>query len=337
MRALPPSLRGGARAKAVALDVGLVNNMPDSALKATERQFGELLDAAAAGLGLRVRLHLFTLPEIARSPRAREHCEGRYGGLDELCASGLDALIVTGAEPRTARLCEEPYWDSLAALFDWAARNTVSTLLSCLAAHAAVLHFDGIERRRLATKRLGVFAHAATGSHPLTAGADLPWRVAHSRWNEIPESALAGAGYSVLTRSAEAGPDLFIKQRGSLFVHCQGHPEYAPDALLREYQRDIRRFLTGEQDSEPVLPRGYFNECRSDLPAQLGALAGGPAADHAVAHGLDLLEPRLRQDWSAPARCLYRNWLDLVSTRAAERAAGLAPVAAAPREAVAAA
>ena len=58
-----------------AVVVGLVNNMPDSALESTETQFTRLLEAAA-GSEL-VRLRFFTLPEVARTPAAREHIAAR--------------------------------------------------------------------------------------------------------------------------------------------------------------------------------------------------------------------------------------------------------------------
>jgi hypothetical protein len=48
--------------------VGLVNNMPDTALQSTERQFLELIDAAAGGMA--VRLRLFSLPGC-RAPTPR--------------------------------------------------------------------------------------------------------------------------------------------------------------------------------------------------------------------------------------------------------------------------
>ena len=67
-----------------------------------------------------------------------------------LPAAGMDALIITGAEPRAEAICdEEPYWPALTRLIDWAEIGTISTLFSCLAAHAAVLHLDGIKRRPL--------------------------------------------------------------------------------------------------------------------------------------------------------------------------------------------
>ena len=56
------------------VDIGLVNNMPDAALDATERQFRALLNAAADGL--RLRLTLYTLPEVPRTDFGRRQVSG---------------------------------------------------------------------------------------------------------------------------------------------------------------------------------------------------------------------------------------------------------------------
>ena len=73
----------------------------------------------------------------------------------------LDALIITGAQPQADRLSNEPYWEELVEIIDWAKTNTASTILSCLAAHAGVLHLDGVERRPLPEKCTGVFGFEA--------------------------------------------------------------------------------------------------------------------------------------------------------------------------------
>ena len=52
-----------------AIHVGLVNNMPDAALRATELQFARLLKASAGTLD--VRLRLFSLGSIPRSDETR--------------------------------------------------------------------------------------------------------------------------------------------------------------------------------------------------------------------------------------------------------------------------
>src|SRR5947209_18278102 len=100
------------------LTIGLVNNMPDAALRATERQFVALLGAAADGL--LVRLKLYALPDVLRTEWGRRHLSRFYAGTSELWDSHLDGLIVTGTEPRSPNLTDEPYWDSLTPVLEWA-------------------------------------------------------------------------------------------------------------------------------------------------------------------------------------------------------------------------
>jgi len=96
------------------IEIGLVNNMPDAALEATERQFVELIRAATGDSV--VRLRLYALPDVPRGDRGRQETAARYRDVAELWDSRLDGLVVTGTEPRTADLKEEPYWPPLAKL-----------------------------------------------------------------------------------------------------------------------------------------------------------------------------------------------------------------------------
>src|ERR1700678_836840 len=89
------------------IEIGLVNNMPDAALLATERQFSRLL--AAASENAEVRLHLFALRDIPRAEEARAILERTYRDVSEIRGKRLDALIVTGAEPLAPELKQEPY------------------------------------------------------------------------------------------------------------------------------------------------------------------------------------------------------------------------------------
>ena len=181
---------GGPRADCI--DIGLVNNMPDAALDATERQFVELLGAASQGFV--VRLRFFSLPpQPTRNDRGLRHL-ATYAPIEDLDDARLDALIVTGSEPRASDLRAEPYWRALAHVVDWAEANTISSLWSCLAAHAVVLHRDGIERTRLARKCSGVFACDAREPHALTATIPQPLWVPHSRTNDLDADALTASG-----------------------------------------------------------------------------------------------------------------------------------------------
>ena len=295
------------------LDIGLVNNMPDGALEATERQFARLLAAVS---GTRdVRLHLFSLKEIPRGSVARSYLAGRYGDLQALEGARLDGLIVTGAEPAAESLTEEPYWQALTRVIDWAEHNTASTVFSCLAAHAAVLHLDGIARRRLTPKRFGLFECVKVSANTLFDGAPSRMRMPHSRWNDLAEGDLRSHGYSIASRSMEAGIDAFTKPWASLFVFLQGHPEYDADTLGREFRRDMRRFLEGGREDAPLLPTEYFDEPTEELMARFRhqALRNRDVAIWDAFPKAWTVRSALLQAWQATSHQLFGNWLNLVA------------------------
>src|SRR5277367_4067044 len=159
--------RGTPSTRSRCISIGLINNMPDAALEATERQFRAVL--ASASDGMTVRLSLYALTDVPRAEAGKRHIEEFYSSVEELWDTHLDGLIVTGAEPRTANLIDEPYWESLARVPEWACDHTQSTIFSCLAAHAAVLQMDGIGRRKSDNKHFGVFECDRHFHHRLTA------------------------------------------------------------------------------------------------------------------------------------------------------------------------
>jgi len=298
-------------AGAYSLTIGLINNMPDLALEGTERQFIKLLESAAEDIC--VRLKLYSLPDLPRTDWGRKYLSTDYSGLDDLWNSHLDALIVTGTEPRAFDLRDEPYWATLTEIVDWAELNTISTIWSCLAAHAAVFHMDGINRVPLSDKCFGIFQFAETSNHLILRDAPARWRNPHSRWNDLPESALTTSGYSILTKSSEAGVDTFVKQTRSLFIFFQGHPEYTEDTLTREYRRDIGRFLRGERERYPNMPQGYFNEKAADLLDSFRDRALANRSEKLLTTFPDTLPAlKVTNTWTSQATQMYRNWLSYV-------------------------
>ena len=129
-------------------------------------------------------------------------------------------------------------------------------LLSCLSAHAALAVFDGIERTRLTAKCTGVFPQQADPAHPLAAGlgcADRPAPLPSQHGGRVGGPAaratrwrcsLTAVGWSVITKTVG----------DTEVVLVQGHPEYDPSSLLREYHRDARRYVLDERDDVPCLP-----------------------------------------------------------------------------------
>jgi homoserine O-succinyltransferase len=138
----------------------------------------------------------------------------------------------------------------------------------------------------------------------------------HSRWNELPLEHLRAAGYTVLSWSDESGVDAFVREERSVLLFFQGHPEYEDTTLLKEYRRDVGRYLNSQQPHYPTLPRGYLSADAAELLAEFRerALASRTPA---------LLESfpfapvaaSLGNRWRPAAVALYSNWLSLITRR----------------------
>jgi homoserine O-succinyltransferase len=304
--------RGAQGSRPLRISVGIVNGMPDAALRPTERQFMTALQDAAGQF--EIRIQMFSLPGIEREGAAADRVKSRYLEFSCLHELHMDALVVTGATPKAGVLKNEPFWPHLSELAEWASTNTLSVLWSCLSAHAAVQHLDGIKRRRLPKKLSGLFEVDVAAHDALFAGMGSRMRIPHSRYNGLPEKELRESGYEILSRSDAVGADIFTKSTPSSFVFFQGHPEYDADTLMREYRRDALKYLAGDSDEYPHLPANYFD---SKTEAMLERFAGQarlhrnnmaaeefPSLDDANIH-LGALLP-------GPSR-LFRNWIEQVA------------------------
>ena len=303
------------------LTVGLVNNMPDSAFLDTENQFrGAALGSNGAG----IEFELYTIKEIPRSEKVAALIEERYRGLDELWTRPPDALIVTGTEPTQVKLRFEPYWPYLARLLEWAADHVQTTLLSCLASHAAILLFDGIERTQRPVKLTGVYEGSVEDAlDPLATGLPDTVRIPHSRVNDVPEAALVDAGYRIVVGTGDSGAGWSVaarEQRDALFVLCQGHPEYGTLSLLREYRRDVRRALFGRGAVPyPRLPDGYLGEEAVETLMKFERRAQAPDMDPRElwpTFPFDEVAATVENSWAPVSATLYANWLQLAGAAA---------------------
>lgn len=301
------------------ISIALINNMPDAALEDTESQFFDLLNNAAADSSV-VQIKLYSLPEIPRTERGEAHLNENYFDIDDLLNNRFDGVIVTGTEPCHSDLKSERYWPALSRVLDWAERNTHSAVLSCLAAHASVLYSDGISRHQLGEKQFGVFEYKKKTDNHLIKHLVEVVHTPHSRWNEVSEAELLECGYTILTSSSRDGVNSFAKQkRDSLFVHFQGHPEYSTETLLKEYRRDIKRYLRHERETYPSMPQGYFTVAVARMLTDFRNAVLCDPGDNIMTSfpELPINEPP-RNTWAASSFGIYRNWLDyLVSKKAA--------------------
>jgi len=295
------------------LHIGLLNMMPDAALTATENQFIRLV--GASNQIAQFYVYPFAIPEQERGPAALEHIEQHYFDFDALKEQGLDALIITGANPVNPVLENESFWDPLMAIVEWANDNVASVLCSCLATHALVKSRHDIERQRLQRKQWGVYSHKIIApEHPLTWEINTRFDAPHSRFNEVSEEQLEEAGLKVLVGSDDAGVHLAVSPDQFRAVYFQGHPEYDAVSLLKEYKREVLRFVGDVRDTRPRFPENYFCNAASAiasgfLRAALKAKASGEAPP-------DFPETQLRalvdNTWGDTGKAIVNNWLGLV-------------------------
>ncbi len=294
----------------------LVNNMPDGAFDATERQYLGLLEEGSGSRVVEVRR--YTMSGVPRGEQTSARILDEYRPLSDIYVNPPDCVIVTGSNPIETHIQDELYWSDLAELLTWSRTNVASTLLSCLSAHAALTVFDDIARIRLSTKCTGVFLQEVSAHGPLTEGLEPEVLLPHSRWNTVPAELLDDAGYDVLVRSEATGWSVASRvEDDRSLVLVQGHPEYDPSSLLREYRRDAGRYVRHERDDLPILPY----HCVS--PEDWGALermheeiVDGDRDAHLVdEYPFEEVGGRAPWPWRAMARRLYANWLSSVEKR----------------------
>ena len=292
------------------LHIGLLNMMPDAALAATERQFYRLV--GGSNQIAQFYMHPFTLDELPRSPEARAHIERYYDSFEKIREEGLDALIITGANVVGPELADQPFWKPLIEVFEWAWENVTSTLCSCLATHAVMQFRYGRKRRPLGFKRWGIYPHRVTDrSHPLVNNVNTRFDVPHSRFNQIDRRQFEEAGLPVLAESETAGVHLAVSEDGFRIVFFQGHPEYDSISLLKEYKREVNRYILGERDDYPPFPENYLTlkhqaileEHRDRVHA---ALERGDAPPDLPEH---LIAPELDNTWRDTAEAVINNWI----------------------------
>ena len=298
------------------MHIGLLNMMPDAALEATERQFFRLV--GESNQIAQFYLHPFTLPELPRGEKAAAHIAQHYDRFEQIKEKGLDALIITGANVTQPDLAQEPFWQPLSEVIDWAFENVTSTLCSCLATHAVLQLRHGQKRHRLPAKRWGVFPHEVINRrHPLVNDVNTRFDVPHSRFNEVSRKQFEDAGLHVLVENPSDGVHLAVSEDGFRIVYFQGHPEYDTVSLLKEYKREVIRFATGLRDDYPPFPDNYLSlqvQAILDEYRQSVVRARDSGDVEGIGAGFPerLIAPLLHNTWHDTGEAILNNWMGRV-------------------------
>ncbi len=295
------------------LHVGLLNMMPDKALEATERQFFRLI--GESNQIAQFYLHPFTLQEIRRGEAGRRHVDQYYQDFAQIAREGLDALIITGANVTGSDLSAQSFSKPLNEVIDWAYEHVTSTLCSCLATHAVLESRYHQKRNLLKQKCWGVFPHCVTEKkHPLVAGINTRFDVPHSRFNEIHRTQFETAHLRILVESKVAGVHLAVSPDGFRIVFFQGHPEYDAISLLKEYKREIGRYIDGETNDYPPFPERYFSLRARAILKEFSdrikqAKIQGATPPEFPEH---LIVPTLDNTWHDSAEAVINHWIGQV-------------------------
>jgi len=292
------------------MHIGLLNMMPDAALEATERQFFRLI--GESNQIAQFYVHPFTLTELKRGKKGKEHVEKYYETFADIKDQGLDALIITGANVTQAELSNEAFWQPLKAVIDWAYENVTSTICSCLATHAVMEFRYNQKRHALKKKCWGVFPHHVINRHhPLVTGVNTRFDVPHSRYNQIDKQQFEASGLHVLAESETSGVHLAVSEDQFRLVLFQGHPEYDIISLMKEYKREVNRFLIKERNDYPPFPEAYFNhQAQSILNEFRDRLLSGTANINNFPESLILNQ--LDNTWHDTAEAIINNWIGKV-------------------------
>ncbi len=295
------------------LHIGFLNMMPDAALQATERQFLRLV--GSCNRIAQFYVHPFTFAEISRSQQTRDYIQQHYHDFAQLQQDGLDALIISGANPAQADITNESFWPPLEKVVRWASRHVCSVMCSCLATHAITQLLWGVKRYPLPQKRWGVYANRITATrHPLTANINTRFEAPHSHLYEVSVAQFKQAGLPVLADSEQASLHLGVSPDGFRFVFFQGHPEYDAISLMKEYAREVQRFLDGHRADYPPLPENYFRAKAAPLLEQYKQSVLNAKGDYRnlPAFPQDELSRWIDNTWGDTGKAMVNNWLGLI-------------------------
>jgi homoserine O-succinyltransferase/O-acetyltransferase len=182
----------------------------------------------------------------------QEHIRNLYVTFEEAVRKKpVDGLIITGAPVEEIPFEEVSYWSELKRILQYARRNVASTLGVCWGGLALAKMLD-IEKTNTEHKIFGVFRNRnLEREHRITGDTDDEFWCPQSRHSGIADAALEQARdkgqVRLLSHGKETGYSIFESTDQRYLMHL-GHPEYEPERLVFEYQRDVK---AGRKDVPP--------------------------------------------------------------------------------------
>ena len=114
------------------------------------------------------------------------------------------------------------------------------------------------------------------------------------------------AGLKILVEGKQAGVHLATSQDGFRIIFSQGHPEYDVVSLLKEYKREVGRYIDGTEKEYPPLPENYFSSRNHAILEEYRQ--GSQPLEFPEALLLDQLD----NTWHDSAEAVINNWIGQV-------------------------
>ena len=255
------------------LELLILNLMPTKIV--TETQLMRKLSNSP----LQVQVELLQTASYVPQHIDQDHLSAFYRTFDQVKDRTYDGMIITGAPVENLDFCDVEYWDELCQIMEWSKEHVHATLHICWGAQAGLYYHYGIQKHTLPQKLFGVFPHKVVRSRsPWFRGCDDVFYVPHSRYTTVNEADIrAIPDLQLLATSPEAGV-FAVKSEDNRRFFIMGHPEYDPETLNLEYQRDI------SAGKKIAIPAHYFP---NDDPTQPPLVT-----------------------WRSAGQLLYNNWLN---------------------------
>lgn len=253
------------------LQIGLLNLMPNK--ERTETQFARLIGATP----LQVDLTLVRISDHKSKNTAEDYLKTFYSTWSEVKHRKFDGFIVTGAPIANIPYEEVRYWPEMVEIMKWTQTHVHHTMFICWGAQAALHHFHGARRYRMAQKAFGVFRHRIVNPRsPFLRGMSDSPMIPVSRYNDIDRESL-GPDLEILIDNDEIGVCM-LGDRRLRALYMLNHLEYDNRSLADEYERDVKAGL--------------------DTARPVNLFPGGDPTR----------EPENR--WRSHAHLLFQNWIN---------------------------
>jgi homoserine O-succinyltransferase len=266
------------------LQIGLLNLMPNK--ERTETQFARLIGATP----LQVDLTLVRITDHQSKNTSEEYLNSFYSTWEDVRGRKFDGFIVTGAPIAHIPFEEVKYWSEMVEIMNWTQTHVHHTMFICWGAQAALHHFHGVTRYRMAQKAFGVFRHQLSQRPtPWLHGVSDSPMIPVSRYNDIDRASL-GPNLDILIDNQEIGVCMLEDQKYRA-LYMLNHLEYDNRSLADEYERDIKAgldtpppvnlFPNGDTSAEPenrwrshahLMFQNWINEIYQTTPYELSAI-----------------------------------------------------------------